>query len=334
MLSPESHAEPLRLLIADHRGWIARSLINVLDEREWNAVHCHGALDLLRSLAHEAPHAIALHDDLEDMPLDDLLPRLRGEARVDVLTPIVVLSTRAHRGRRLELLRAGATEHFLFPSDPESLLLRLRSLAQAGREAERLRRAALIEPGTELYTELGIARRAREIATDATRRRDPLSCVVIATPASVRPESGERPLEIAIANELGAVVRRTARTSDAVGRVGNVVVVIAPATGQPGAQRLAERIHGALALSAGSLAGAPRRSPVRGDAPESTPPGERQFRAAYCSIADFSRSSIDLTEMIERATAALAAAAATPEAPAIVGESVSVSDQRRAGEPS
>ena len=324
MMSEESSGEPLRLLIADRRGWIARSLINVLDASEWKVEHCHGALDLLRTLASQAVHAIVLHDDLDDMPLQDLLPRLRGHARIGVLIPIVVLSTRAHRGRRLELLRAGATEHFLFPSDPESLLLRLRSLALAGREADRLRRAAMLEPGTALYTEAGIAHRGREISTDALRRHDPLSCVVIATPEALAPEHDERSIEIESASELGGLVRRIARTSDAVGRLGRVVVVIAPATGERGARRLAERIREAIVAQQRDVERAhPSSEPGR--TPASSSMGERQVRASYCSVADYSRSPVDLPQMIERAAAALRVTADTGQLPPIQGETISVS---------
>ena len=325
MMSPDSPLGPLRVLIADRRGWIARALINVLDPAEWRAAHCHGALDLLRTLPRDEPHIIVLHDDLQDMRMEDLLPRLRAEPGVGSLTPIVVLSTRASRARRLELLRSGATDYMVFPSDPETLLLRLRALAVARREAEGLRRAALIDVETGLYNQAGMARRSREIATDATRRREPLSCVVFA-PAPAAPGAvADMSPKLDVVTGLGGIVRRTARLSDAVGRIDQVVVVLAPATSQAGAQRLAERMRQALAAAMGEAAGEIGRSDVviadRGGA-SASPTEFPLIRAAYCTVADFARSSVDVPEMIERAVAALVSRANGGDAPAIVGESV------------
>lgn len=320
MTSPDSPLGPLRILIADRRGWIARALINVLEPAEWRAVHCHDALHLLQSLSREEPHAIILHDDLQDIRLEELLPRLRADPTIGVITPIVVLSTRASRARRLELLRAGATEFLVFPSDPETLLLRLRALAVARREVERLRSSALIEADTGLYNPAGIAWRSREIATDATRRREPLSCVAFApVPIAASPATDE-PRDIEAVREVGGIVRRTARFSDAVGRIDQIVVVLAPATDQRGAQRLAERIQERLAseLAHAGEAAAEAELPGHGTATGAEPRG---VRAAYCTVSNFARSSAAVPEMIQRAIAALATSNGG-STPAIVGESV------------
>ena len=321
MKSPDAPIGPLRALIADRRGWIARALINVLDPSAWRAHHCHGALDLLRALPGEEPHAIVLHDDLQDMRLEDLLARLRVLPGVGVLTPVVVLSTRAQRGRRLELLRAGATEHFLFPSDPEALVLRLHALASARREMERLLHASLVEPETGLYSPAGIARRSREIATDATRRKEPLSCVVFAASGTSVDAAMDRPREIEVVSELGSAIQNTARASDVVGRVDNVVVVIAPATGQAGAQRLAERMQRTLALDP-DHGGRSSAAVAPGIAAERPSPAPRGARAAYCAVADFALAAVGIPEMIDRAIAALHSTASSAGSPAIVGESI------------
>lgn len=325
MTNVDSPIGPLRVLIADRRGWIARALTNVLDPSEWSAHHCHGALDLLRGLANEQPHLIVVHDDLQDMPLDELLPRLRADPGIGVLTPIIVLSMRAQRVRRLELLRAGATEHFLFPSDPEGLVIRFRSLAVARREAERLHRAALVDADSGLYNPAGIARRGREIATDAARRREPVSCVVFSTASDGR-AAADQPRALPTASELGGIIRRTARLSDAVGQLHDVVVVIAPATGQPGAQRLAERIQQALVVELGHGAG---EGGARSEAPADLAAGPGKaptVLAAYTSVADFARSALGVPEMIERAVRALASTQGGGKPAAIIGESIPLAE--------
>jgi DNA-binding response OmpR family regulator len=327
MTHAHSPIGPLRVLIADRRGWIARALTNVLDPSEWSAHHCHGALDLLRTLPEEEPHLIVLHDDLQDMPVDELLGRLRADPGVGVLTPIVVLSTRAQRVRRLELLRAGATDHMLFPSDPEGLVIRFRSLAAARREAERLGRAALVDTDSGLYNPAGIAHRGREIATDAARRREPISCVVFST-ADGRTD---RPRDLETASELGGIIRRTARLSDAVGQVNDVVVIIAPATGLPGAQRLAERIQYALAGSAGRDGGGEGQTPEAPAIAAAAPRAQPDVRAAYTTVADFARSTLGVPEMIERAIRVLATAQDGERRTAIIGESIPLSDEAGRG---
>ena len=328
MTNVDSPIGPLRVLIADRRGWIARALMNVLDPSEWSAHHCDGALDLLRTLPREQSHLIILHDDLRDMGLEELLGRLRAQPDIGVLTPIVVFSMRAQRVRRLELLRAGATEHFLFPADPEGVVIRLRALALTRREAERLRRAALVDADTGLYNPAGIARRGREIATDAARRREPVSCVAFTTAVTARLPS-DRARELESASELGGLIRRTARLSDAVGRLDDVVVVIAPATGQPGAQRLAERIRQALVTAIGQ---GPGEEGAKSDATAAGVAGPvdiLQVRAAYTSVADFARSAVGVPEMIERAVRALDSTRSAGKSEAIIGETIPLAKAAR-----
>jgi CheY-like chemotaxis protein len=306
-MTARASSDTLRVLLADRRGWIARAILNVLDPDEWSAVHCYEARELLRTLPRFLPHAIVLNDDLEDIRTDDLLPMLRRDPAVGLITPIVIVSTRALRQRRLETLRAGATEHFLFPAEPEAFVLRLRALATARREVEQLTRAVLLDVETGLYNAVGLERRGREIASDARRRHEPVSCVVFASVPASESVPTDHPVPLPTASELGGRMREAARFSDAVGRVEETLVVIAPATGQTGAQRLAERLQ--RALRSGEGAGA-----------SSAP----QVRAAYCAVADFSRATLGVPEMIDRARRTLAATDAA-DAPAIVGESLPLS---------
>jgi DNA-binding response OmpR family regulator len=292
-------AEALRLLIADRRGWIARALANVLASDEWDVTHAHSGTELRELIPRIRPHAILLHDDLSDVAVPTLCAELRRDPAVGVLTPVLAVSTHPLREPRLDALRAGATDYSIFPPDSEPFLLQLRALALARREAERLEHAALLDVQTGLYTVAGLAHRAQEIANEASRRHDPLTCVAFGPRSADAPRQLDPVLDDAIA--------RARRRSDAVGRRRDVLVAIAPATGGPGAQRMAERLHQVL-----------EQRDVRDAAG-----GEPRFRAAYCTVADFARSSLDVAQMLDRAIASLAPAEpATADTPAIVGEAI------------
>jgi predicted signal transduction protein with EAL and GGDEF domain len=138
----------------------------------------------------------------------------------------------------------------------------------------------------------GLARRAHEIGADAFRRRDPLACVVFA-PEVEGGKGAESPdVEVQrIAEEIGQLLKRVGRSSDAIGRLGqSEFAVIAPATDTEGALRLVRRLGG-------SIESAP--IPVRG--------GERFLRmqAGYCAVPDFAESTVDAVELLLRATTAL-----------------------------
>jgi diguanylate cyclase (GGDEF)-like protein len=134
----------------------------------------------------------------------------------------------------------------------------------------------------------GLARRAHEIGADAFRRRDPLACVVFAPQAD-----GESPDEEVqrIAEQVGQLLKRVGRSSDAIGRMGqSEFAVIAPATTTEGALRLVRRLGGSIESSP---------VPVRG--------GERSLtvQAGYCAVPDFAESTVDAVELLLRATTAL-----------------------------
>ncbi|HMH56740.1 MAG TPA: diguanylate cyclase, partial [Gemmatimonadales bacterium] len=94
-----------------------------------------------------------------------------------------------------------------------------------------------------------------------------------------------------IAEQVGQLFKRTGRSSDAIGRLGqSEFAVIAPATSSEGALRLIQRLGGTIESSP---------IPVRG--------GERylKVRAGYCAVPDFAESPVDAVELLLRATTAL-----------------------------
>jgi len=176
------------------------------------------------------------------------------------------------------------------------LLHKLDTFAGAKREADRLRDDGLLDPVTGLYNARGLARRAREIGADAARRRDPLACVAL-TPAPEGTRFDDAATDAAVvrvAEQLGEVLRRTGRTSDAVGRLGPTeFAIVAPATEAAGAERLAERVREAMDAE-------------RMVIPRAHDGAERvRIRAGYCAVPDFAESDVDAVEMLVRAASAL-----------------------------
>lgn len=107
--------------------------------------------------------------------------------------------------------------------------------------------------------------------------------------------------------QVGAILRRRGRGSDVIGRLDNLLAVIAPSTGADGAARLAERLRGII-----------RETPVTGDSEHPL-----RVRAAYVTAADFARSTMNVSEMLQRAQDALRRAPADVEGPlGVPGESV------------
>jgi GGDEF domain-containing protein len=85
-----------------------------------------------------------------------------------------------------------------------------------------------VEEETGLYTARGLTRRLREVMADATRRHQPLACVVF-LPEAV---GGEAPSGETLTG-LGAALRRVGRESDVLARLSqDAFVVVAPCTGK------------------------------------------------------------------------------------------------------
>jgi len=218
---------------------------------------------------------------------------LRDDPRISATTPIVITTAGpSGRAQRLEAYGAGAWEFLGQPLDGEALLLKLRTFVQSKLEVDALREESLVDPVTGFYNMRGLARRAREIGSEAHRRHQPLACVVFAPESDSRAGSDEASeVELPdITSRVTRLFRTVGRSSDAVGRLGQgEFVVIAPATGPDGAVRLAERI--------GTAEGSAQRAedtlaPIR-------------LRAGYSAVADFGASELDAVELLLRATTAL-----------------------------
>jgi diguanylate cyclase (GGDEF)-like protein len=290
--SEKATSAPL-VLIANDQEWSARSLESILGPSGYSVVRAYTGQQALERVRTTQPDLIILDAQMPDVHGFEVCRLLRSDPRFSATTPIIITTSGpSGRTQRLEAYQAGAWEFLGQPIDGEALLLKLATFLRCKQEVDGLREESLLDPSTGLYNMRGLARRAHEIGADAFRRRDPLACVVFspepedAGPDDPPDEEGER-----IAQQVGQLLKRSGRSSDAIGRLGHSeFAVIAPATSSDGALRLVRRLGG-------SIESAP--IPVRG--------GERclRVRAGYCAVPDFAESPVDAVELLLRATTAL-----------------------------
>ena len=281
------------VLIANDQEWSARSLESILGPNGYSVVRAYTGQQALERARTAQPDLIILDAQMPDMHGFEVCRTLRNDPRFSATTPIVITTSGpSGRTQRLEAYQAGAWEFLGQPLDGESLLLKLATFLQSKREVDSLREESLLDPGTGLYNMRGLARRAKEIGSEAFRRRDPLACVVFSPEAE--PAAGEAiedEEEQRMSDQVALLFRQAGRASDAIGRLGqSEFAVIAPATGPEAALRLVRRLGGSIESSP---------IPVRG--------GERcvRIRAGYCAVPDFAESPVDAVELLLRATAAL-----------------------------
>jgi len=281
------------VLIANDQEWSARSLESILGPSGYSVVRAYTGQQALERARTAQPDLIILDAQMPDIHGFEVCRMLRSDPRFSATTPIVITTSGpSGRAQRLEAYRAGAWEFLGQPLDGESLLLKLATFLQCKLEVDALREESLLDPGTGLYNMRGLSHRAHEIGADAFRRRDPLACVVFSPePEETGPGESSDEETQRIAEQIGHLLKRSGRSSDAIGRLGHAeFAVIAPATGNEGALRLIQRLGGGIEASP---------IPVRG--------GERSLRvrAGYCAVPDFAESPVDAVELLLRATTAL-----------------------------
>lgn len=284
MAKRETTTRPPLVLIANSQEWSARSLESILGPNGYAVLRAYTGKQAIERAASAEPDLVILDTSLPDADGMAVCQSLRTEAALNPSTPILV-TTSSHptRQQRLAALRAGAWEFLGHPIDAEELVLKLDAYVKAKFDADRAREESLLDHITGLYNVRGLARRAREIGSDAFRHHEALACVVFAP--DVSPD--DRSVEGAV-GRLAQVLKRAGRVSDAIGRLGQTeFAIIAPATDAVGAVKLAERLAREIESTAG----------------EAVP--EAKTRAGYYAVTDFREAAIEPVDMLVRATTAL-----------------------------
>lgn len=282
---------PLILLVNEHE-WAARSLETVLGPHGYAVLRAYTGRQMLGLVRSAQPDLIMLDMRLPDMRGVEVCRALRDDPHFPDETPIIFTSSGTPgRDERVEAFKAGAWEIVSQPLDSELLLLKLDAYMRGKRAADRLRDESLVDQATGLYNMQGMVRRAREMSADAQRLHAPISCVAFTPVATATSDPAPPALTEIMVEQLGAIVRRSGRASDAIGRLGPAeFAIIAPATEEPGAIRMMERIEASLSDALTNPDGVAQRV---------------ELRTGYCSIPDGARSAVDAVEMLLRANTAL-----------------------------
>ncbi len=283
---------PPLILLANEHEWAARSLETILGPHGFAVLRAYTGRQLLGLVRSAQPDLVMVDVRLPDMRGVDVCRALRDDPHFPDETPIIFTSSGTpEREERLEAFRAGAWEIVSQPLDAEVLLLKLDAYMRGKRAVDRLRDESLLDQATGLYNMQGMVRRAREMSADAQRLHAPISCVAFTPVATTDSEPTPPAITEIMIERLGAIVRRTGRASDAIGRLGPTeFAIIAPATEEPGAIRMMERLEAQLSDMLSHPNGIAQRV---------------ELRAGYCSVADGARSDVDAVEMLLRANTAL-----------------------------
>ena len=280
------------VLVAGQHGWFVRSLESILTSSGFSAVAISNDDLAVGALPDVKPDLVVLEADPPDVLWRDVIDRLRAHAGLSASTPIIATTAEPlTRQKRLDAMRAGAWDVFGHPIDSEILSLKAWAYARAKMDADDARERGLVDPETDLYNVRGVLRRIYEEASEATRHRRPLACLVASVAPSSADASDEEVAEAALA--AARSIRSTGRASDVFGRLGpNEFVVIAPGTDATGAHRFAERLTGA-----------------NGDHPTGEPVDvKHRLTTGYAAVADLARAEIEPVDLFVRAIVALRSA--------------------------
>jgi len=279
MLRP---GRPPLVLIANDQEWSARSLESILAPNGYAVLRAYTGNQALERAREGHPDLIILDAQLPDIHGFEVCHQLRQDPDFNPATPIIITTAGpSGRAQRLDAYRAGAWEFLGQPLDGEGLLLKLETYLAAKRMADRGEQEPLVDPDSGLYSSRGLSRRAREIGSEVSRRREPMACIVFTVE---RPGDGAPPDE-AVAR-IADVLRRQGRASDAIGRLGDAeFAIVAPATQAEGVRRLLDRLEQAIV-------------PV----PESP---VIRLRAGCYAVSNMAAAKVAPLEMLLRATAAL-----------------------------
>ena len=286
-------------LVADDREERTRWLARLLEEAGYAVLRERTARHALERGRTAQPDLIIIGGDLPDMPGIELCRELRGDARITHGTPIFLAPPEPlTRERRLAALREGAWECLSPPHDSDEIVLKANAYVRGKLESDRTRAEGLLDPQSGLYNHQGLARRARELASQAFREHSALACVALALDL----EGGglTRPDQAAEAVTRGVrVLQATVRRSDVIGRLSPVeFAVLAPGTDASGARRLAERLAGSM-----QVAMAPTRTP--GATPATSAVLGVGVRFGYEAVANVGYAPIEPVELLVRASAAV-----------------------------
>ncbi|MFN0097675.1 MAG: response regulator [Gemmatimonadaceae bacterium] len=282
MTDRPTRVRPPLTLIANSQEWHSRSLESILGPHGYAVLRAYTGKQAIERARNARPDLIILDTDLPDRDGFDVCRELRAAGGVSDATPILMTSPgHPSRAKRLEALRAGAWDFIGAALDGEELPLRLDAYLRAKHEVDRARDESLLDELTGLYNDRGLARRARELGSQAFRDREPFACIVLTPLVADNADNVD-----AIVRHVAQLLRDIGRSSDAIGVIGpSEFAVVTQGTDSSGAMRLAERLSEAASLT---FAGRPLRLAV-----------------GYDAVPDYHEAPIEPRDMLQRAATAM-----------------------------
>lgn len=282
MTDPRPRVRPPLTLIANSQEWHSRSLESILGPHGYAVLRAYTGKQAIERAIEARPDLIFIDTDLPDRDGFDVVKELRENPHISPSTPIIMTSPgHTSRQRRLDALRAGAWDYIGAAIDGEELPLRLDAMVRAKMEADRVREEGLLDELTGLYNIRGLARRAREVGSQAFRQKEPLACIVVTPMSGTLSDATQRVIE-----ELARVLRATGRSSDVMGTLGpGEFAIVAGGTDSAGAERFAQRLSEAAARIFGTEG--------------------VNVAVGYDAVPNYSEAPIDPSDMLSRASAAM-----------------------------
>lgn len=281
---------PPLALIANAETWLNEALESILEPQGYRVVSAASGKELLARAPGVAADVVVLNANLPDVDSVQTCRALRNTRAVARSVPILMItSAPATKQQRLAALRAGAWEYLSLPLDAEELVLKLDTYAHVKLEVDRALEDNPLDQASGLYSTRGLERRARELVSDAFRRRAPLACVAFGIDVP-RAEPGAAAGLAAALDYVAALLHARGRTSDTIGRLGRSEFgVLAPGTDAGGAVKLAHRLAQTIETARPRPAGLPTL----------------RVRAGYEAVADAHATPIQPQILLEHASAAL-----------------------------
>jgi len=169
------------VLLAGDRDGATHWLESLLESGGYGVLRERTGREALQRARATRPDVIIVDADLSDQEGVELCRALRADPRITTSTPILLAAGEAStRQLRLAALAAGAWEYIAPPHDADEILLRVQAYVRAKLDADRARAEGLIDPLSGLYNPQGLARRARELGSQAFREHGALACVAVA----------------------------------------------------------------------------------------------------------------------------------------------------------
>lgn len=286
---PVRAAVPL-ILLANPDEVFARSLESILASAGYGVLWAPTASSVLEQEHRARPDALIIAMELVDQGGGLALCRTLRRRGLSPSTPIFLTQpSAATRPQRIEALRAGADELWGQPMDPEEFRLRLAAQLRSKSDADRAREEGLVDDRSRLWNDRGLLRRAEELLAATIRDRSAIGAAVL----DIDGEALRN--DWTVGDRLAEGLRRWARLSDAVGRMGTARFgVVAPRTGRAACTRLGERLLDGIDTTFGEDCSWLRVGCVAFDDAGAAPAAAELVKSAALAVHDGSPSAEDV----------------------------------------